>query len=178
MNDAANIAKHSLCTLIYFIYSTIAVVCSKTWSRIKFNALITSKGQACFFHWSVFLKYPHNIKVGNNVKVARQCVIGARAPVIIGNNVILSYGVMIETAGLNTGGSLKNQYVAEKIEIHDDVWVGAGSIVLGGVRIGKGSVIGAGAIITRNIPDNSLVVGYNRVIRTSTQRGGNNASKP
>ena len=43
--------------------------------------------------------------------------------------------------------------------IEDDVWIGANSTILKGVKIGKGSVIGAGTIVTRNVPPNVVVVG-------------------
>ena len=48
---------------------------------------------------------------------------------------------------------------ANGIKIEDDVWLGVGSTVLDGVTIGKGSVIGAGAVVTKNIPPYSVAVG-------------------
>ena len=49
----------------------------------------------------------------------------------------------------------------------DNVWIGSGAIILGGVTIGKNSVIGAGTVVTKDVPANSLVVGNpGRVIRT------------
>jgi acetyltransferase-like isoleucine patch superfamily enzyme len=45
------------------------------------------------------------------------------------------------------------------IVIEDDVWIGFGVIVLDGVKIGKGAVLGAGSVVTRDIPDNTVAVG-------------------
>ena len=45
------------------------------------------------------------------------------------------------------------------IHISDDAWIGVGVIVLDGVRIGKGAVIGAGSVVTRDVPDNTIVAG-------------------
>jgi acetyltransferase-like isoleucine patch superfamily enzyme len=45
------------------------------------------------------------------------------------------------------------------IVIEDDAWLGVGVVVLDGVRIGKGAVIGAGSVVTRDIPDNAIAVG-------------------
>lgn len=49
--------------------------------------------------------------------------------------------------------------VHEPIEIGDDAWIGTCSVILPGVRIGKGSVVGAGSIVTADVPENTIVVG-------------------
>ncbi len=52
------------------------------------------------------------------------------------------------------------------IFIHDEAWLGYGVIVLSGVQIGKGAVIGAGSVVTRDVPDNAIAVGVPaRVVR-------------
>ena len=53
------------------------------------------------------------------------------------------------------------------INVEDNVWIGGGAIILGGVTIGKNSVIGAGTVVTKDVPANSVVVGNpGRVVRT------------
>jgi maltose O-acetyltransferase len=61
---------------------------------------------------------------------------------------------------------LRNQglEVAKPILIEDNVWIGGSAILLPGVRIGKNSVIGAGAVVTRDVPANTLVAGNPAVI--------------
>uniref|UniRef100_UPI00313FFBA6 DapH/DapD/GlmU-related protein n=1 Tax=uncultured Nitrospira sp. TaxID=157176 RepID=UPI00313FFBA6 len=55
----------------------------------------------------------------------------------------------------------------ERIVIEDDVWIGANAIILKGVRIGKGTIVGAGAVVTKEVPPYSVVVGNPaRVVRT------------
>ncbi|MGX4729979.1 DapH/DapD/GlmU-related protein [Pseudomonas corrugata] len=76
-----------------------------------------------------------------------------------GNEVRLSQGVHLETASLDLNSNLPYKHVAKPIVIGDGVWIGAHSIVLGGVSIGKGSVIGAGVVISKDIPANSIIVG-------------------
>lgn len=51
--------------------------------------------------------------------------------------------------------------------IEDDVYIGAGAKVLGGVRVGRGSTIGANAVVTKDVPPGSTVVGANKIIKTS-----------
>lgn len=87
---------------------------------------------------------------------------------IIGKDVSIAPGVIfICNSGPNPDSPLstKNEYVknklikAQEIVIEDDAWIGAGAIILPGVRIGRGAVIGAGAVVTRDIPEYSIAVG-------------------
>ena len=86
------------------------------------------------------------------------------APVIIGRNVGMSFRNMIITSTHLTGDF--NQVIAKPVIIEDDVWITSGVIVLGGVTIGKSSVIGSGSVVTKSIPANSFAAGNPcRVIR-------------
>ncbi|NEQ84957.1 MAG: maltose O-acetyltransferase [Moorea sp. SIO2I5] len=61
-------------------------------------------------------------------------------------------------------------YSKGPVVIGDDVWLGAGAIVLDGVRIGKGCIIGAGAVVTKDLPDYAVAIGVPaRVIRMRQQ---------
>ncbi|MFD2162930.1 acyltransferase [Paradesertivirga mongoliensis] len=84
-------------------------------------------------------------------------------PVSIGNNVMLAQNIVI--SGLNHGYQDVSKPPAEqavftqKITICDDVWVGANSVITAGVKIGKHSVIGAGSIVTKDIPEYVVAAG-------------------
>jgi acetyltransferase-like isoleucine patch superfamily enzyme len=84
-------------------------------------------------------------------------------PVTIGNNVMLAQNVVV--SGLNHNYQNINLPPSEQgvtcnhIEIADDVWIGANSIITAGVRIGRHSVIGGGSVVTKNVPDFSVAVG-------------------
>jgi serine acetyltransferase len=58
----------------------------------------------------------------------------------------------------------KNLGVNEAPVIEDDVYIGAGAKVLGAVHIGRGAIVGANAVVTRDVPAHATVVGFNRVI--------------
>jgi acetyltransferase-like isoleucine patch superfamily enzyme len=81
----------------------------------------------------------------------------------IGANSLIGPGVMMRTADhvFSDPNSLirKQGHSPKDIIIEDNCWLGANVIVIGGVRIGKGSVIGAGSIVTKNIPPMSVAVG-------------------
>lgn len=81
----------------------------------------------------------------------------------IGDDVILAQFVSLIASGhgVKRGSIIRLQGVPDKrgIKIGNDVWLGASSVVLPGVTIGNGAVIGAGAIVTKDVPENAIVVG-------------------
>lgn len=81
--------------------------------------------------------------------------------VVIGDRVQIGTGVSLLTAGHDTSILSRRKYVefGHPIFIEDDCWIGANAIVLPGVRIGQGSTIGAGSIVTKDIPPFSVAVG-------------------
>ena len=97
--------------------------------------------------------YGYNIHLGSNVLISRNCLINDACEVRIGNNVIISPNVCIYTGTCSTdpnrrGGNTGAQQ-GRPIVIEDDVWIGANAIILDGVRIGQGSTIAAGCVVTR-----------------------------
>jgi acetyltransferase-like isoleucine patch superfamily enzyme len=79
---------------------------------------------------------------------------------IIGNRVTISPNVTLLCSMHPEKSKLSEIYgKIDKIAIDDDVWVGAGAIILGGVRLHQCSVVGAGAVVTRDVPPNTVVAG-------------------
>jgi maltose O-acetyltransferase len=83
------------------------------------------------------------------------------APIVFGNNCDIGPGVEFITGGHTIGNSSRRagEGSAKPITIGNGTWIGARSIVLGGVNIGEGCVIAAGSVVTQNVPRNSLVAG-------------------
>lgn len=101
------------------------------------------------------------IQIGDRTRIGlHNTIIG---PVHIGNDVNLAQGVVV--SGLNhnyedTTRTINEQGVnTSPIIIEDDVWIGANAVITAGVTIGKHCVIGAGSIVTKDIPDNTVIVG-------------------
>jgi acetyltransferase-like isoleucine patch superfamily enzyme len=98
-------------------------------------------------------------------------------PISIGNDVIMAQNIVM--SGLNHGYEditlpPHNQPVTKKqITLEDEVWIGANSVVLAGVTIGKHAVVAAGSIVTKNVPAYSVVVGNPaRVIKQYNHQTG------
>jgi maltose O-acetyltransferase len=105
--------------------------------------------------------YGYNIEVGNDFYANFGCIILDVNKVKIGKNVMLGPNVQIYTAThpLNAEERIKGLELSKPIEIGDNVWLGGGVIVCPGVKIGKNTTIGAGSVVTKDIPDNVFAAG-------------------
>ena len=115
-----------------------------------------------------FCDYGTNILLGTKVFFNFNCVVLDCAKVIIGNNVLFAPSVQIYTATHPINAAERRKWLesAKPITIGSDVWVGGGAIICPGVTIGDRSVIGAGSIVTADIPSDVVVAGNPaRVIR-------------
>jgi len=101
--------------------------------------------------------------IGDDVGIAQNCFIQVRGRVTIGSHVMFGPNVSIfsENHGFNSMDipMISQPTVRGEVIIEDDVWLGTRSVILSGVRIGKGSIIAAGAIVNRDIPPYSIVAG-------------------
>jgi acetyltransferase-like isoleucine patch superfamily enzyme len=105
-----------------------------------------------------------SVKIGRDSHIQPCCQLaGFKAAIEIGNDVQIAAGCAFYPYdhGMMHGELICRQPLTTKgdICIEDDAWLGYGVIVLSGVRIGKGAVIGAGSIVTHNIPDGGIAVG-------------------
>ncbi len=102
-----------------------------------------------------------DVTIGNHTRVGIHCtVIG---PVCIGNHVNLAQGITVTALNHNFADSSSKsdeQGISTKpVLIGDDVWIGANAVILPGVTIGRHVVVAAGAVVTKDVPDYSLVAG-------------------
>jgi maltose O-acetyltransferase len=116
-----------------------------------------------------FCDYGYNIRLGKNVYFNFNCIILDGALVTIGDRSLFGPNVQIYTAlhPLNVAERSSGLESAKPIVVGEDVWVGGSAIICPGVTIGSGAVIGAGSVVTRDIPSLTLAVGNPcRVIRS------------
>jgi len=100
----------------------------------------------------------NNIEIGNNTVVNRFTFLDGRVSLKIGNNVNISNYSYIQTL-THDPQDPKFKCLLGPVVIEDHVWIGAKATILTGVRLGEGSIIGAGAVVTKDIPPYSIAVG-------------------
>jgi maltose O-acetyltransferase len=102
-----------------------------------------------------------------------QCTILDCNEVRIGDHVMIGPAVQIYTPAhdLQAETRIQGWEVAKRIVIEDNVWIGGGAILLPGVTIGRNAVVGAGSVVTRDVPANTVVAGNPaRMIREIDQQ--------
>lgn len=124
-------------------------------------------GETVWMQPPFYCDYGSNIELGDRVFFNFNCIVLDVCRVTIGDYTMFGPAVQILTPmhPLNAELRRKQEY-GKPIEIGSDVWVGGGALILPGVRIGSRSVIGAGSVVTRDIPDGVFAAGNPcRVIR-------------
>ncbi|MGL5978384.1 MAG: sugar O-acetyltransferase [Erysipelotrichaceae bacterium] len=116
--------------------------------------------------------YGCHISIGENFYANYDCIIVDVNKVSIGNNVFFGPRVCVYTAGHPIDATVRNTMLEFGTPVHigNDCWIGGNTVILPGVRIGNGVVIGAGSVVTKDIPDNVIAVGNPcRVLRELTE---------
>lgn len=105
--------------------------------------------------------YGYNIEIGENFYANHNMIILDGGKVTFGDNVFIAPNCGFYTAGhpLDTESRNAGLEYAHPIKVRNNVWIGAGVSVLPGVTIGNNTVIGAGSVVTKDIPDNVVAVG-------------------
>jgi galactoside O-acetyltransferase len=135
-----------------------------------------SVGSDCRIHCDVILERAGaHLEIGSRTLIGGRTIINTASHVKIGDNVLISYHVLITDSDSHSLDfeerkldclPQRNDRKADwrgvamaPVVIRDKSWVGAKSIILKGVCIGEGAIVGAGSVVTRNVPDWTLVVG-------------------
>ena len=130
------------------------------------------KSEGAFVNPPFYCDYGKNIEVGKNFFANYNCMIIDVAKVTIGENCMMAPNVAIYTAGHPVHPAARNTAYEYGIEvtIGDNVWIGGNTVVVPGVHIGSNVVIGAGSVVTKDIPDWCVAAGNPcRVIRKITE---------
>ena len=142
--------------------------------------LLGEMGEGVFMQGPIFFHYGKHTKVGNWFFANYNLTVQDDAKVTIGDGVMFGPNVTIVTpvhpmvasergCMYDENGNINHLCYAKPVTIGNDVWLGANVTVCGGVKIGNGCVIGAGSVVTRDIPDNCFAAGVPcKVIREIT----------
>lgn len=135
--------------------------------------ILGSMGNNVNFEPNFRCEFGINIIIGDNFFANFDCVMLDCNQITIGNNVLLGPRVGIYTGNHAThpDDRIAGGCYAQPVTIKDNVWIGAGVHILGGVTIGKNSIIGAGSVVTKDIPDNVIAAGIPcKIIRNITEQ--------
>ncbi|WP_394927468.1 sugar O-acetyltransferase [uncultured Robinsoniella sp.] len=123
--------------------------------------LLGGTGKNCVVEQPLFCTYGYNTTVGDNFFLNVNCKLMDSGKINIGDNVFIAPNVCIitEEHAMDTAQRIQGLEYTHPVTIGDNVWICAGVIVLPGVTIGANSVIGAGSVVTKDIPPDSLAVG-------------------
>ncbi len=105
---------------------------------------------------------PRNIRLGANVAINHGVFLLGHTSITIENDVVLSARCMLIDGGLALDESMPmvdRAHAGAPIILEEGAWIGAGAILLPGITIGRNSVVGAGSVVTRDVPPNSVVAG-------------------
>ena len=134
----------------------------KRWRGLYYRALLKKMGKNCTIAPQVLIMNPGWVSMNDDVHINEMVVINARPPaeVRLGEGVILSYGVKVLSAGFDLEKyPEKREHYCKTIDIREKAWIGAAAIILPGVTIGRGAVVAAGSVVTRDVPEYTVVDG-------------------
>lgn len=120
--------------------------------------LVSSVGTGVRVYGMPYIQAPENISIGCDCTINHGVVLNGRGGIHIGNNVRISSGCVIETGMLTLDAPIR-VHSAKSIVVEDNVWIATRAILLPGVKIGKNSIVAAGALVTRDVPENSIAKG-------------------
>ena len=135
--------------------------------------LFSNTGKNCWIESPFNCDFGYNISVGDNFYTNTNVCILDCAKVTIGNNVWIGPNVGIYTPehAFDNEERTKGYEHALPVEIGDNVWICGGVSIVGGVKIGSNSIIGAGSVVVKDVPSNVLVAGNPaRIIREITEK--------
>ena len=132
--------------------------------RYSFAKRLAKKiGKNVYFGRSIEIIGWKNVTIGSNVSIHKGCYLIAEGGLQIGDNVSIAHSCSLLTTQhsyLDDTDSIRyNEIIMLPLKICNDVWIGCGCRIMAGVTIHNRAVVGAGSVVTKDVPDHSVVVG-------------------
>jgi acetyltransferase-like isoleucine patch superfamily enzyme len=125
-----------------------------------FSVLIGKKVDDTFFMIPPFYSdFGENIHIGKNVFVNHACTFMDRGGITLEDNVLIGPKVNLITTNHPINPSERRATISQPIVIKKGAWIGVGATILPGVTIGENSIVAAGAVVSKDVPDNTIVGG-------------------
>ncbi len=169
--DAELIAARNRCKDMCFAFNQLKPSQTSAQEAI-IRELLGKVGEGFYITAPFWCDYGYNIEIGDYFYTNHNCVMLDGAKITFGDHVFIAPNCVFSTAGHPLDAAQRNQGLeyAYPIRVGNDVWIGASVTVLPGVTIGSNTVIGAGSVVNRDIPDGVVAVGNPcRVLRKITE---------
>lgn len=125
-----------------------------------FSVLIGKKVDDTFFMIPPFYSdFGENIHIGKNVFVNHACTFMDRGGITLEDNVLIGPKANLITTNHPINPSERRATISQPIVIKKGAWIGVGATILPGVTIGENSIVAAGAVVSKDVPDNTIVGG-------------------
>jgi acetyltransferase-like isoleucine patch superfamily enzyme len=132
----------------------------KLLAQLRYRLTLGHCGSGCDFESDMIIRNPKNVSIGDRCTFSAFVVLDAHAKITVGNDCMFALRVTVSTATHDyTRTPMNAQTLTKPVVIGNDVWFGVGATVLPGVTIGDGAVIGAHALVTKDVPPRAIVVG-------------------
>lgn len=107
----------------------------------------------------LYINYGKHLSIGKNVFINFDCTFLALGGITIEDNVLIAPKVSLLSEGHPVPSNQRHSLVPGHIHIKKNAWIGANATILSGVTIGQNSIVAAGAVVSKNVPDNTIVGG-------------------
>lgn len=123
--------------------------------------LFGKTGKSIYVNPPFYVDYGRHVEIGENFYANMDCIFLDVNKIVFGDNVMIGPRVSFYTAGHPTDAEIRitDLEFGLPIFVEDNVWIGGSSVILPGVTIGKNSIVAAGAVVTKDVPEDSIVGG-------------------
>lgn len=144
--------------LLLFLFLKIEQLYSN-FKALIFLQKFKSTGANVRLRMPMVIYNPENISIGHKVDVGENVILRGGGGITIGNNVLIAAGAALISQGHPINPPRWKNVISEPIKIGNEVWIGANAVILPGVTIGNGSIISAGAVLTKSVPAFTIYAG-------------------
>ena len=133
--------------------------------QAQLKATFQSCGEKVIIRERCQFNHNEHIAIGNNVYIQRDCTFSGHGGITIGNGVVFAHCVDVFSGEHNYDSDdleylpFDERFICAPVEIGDYTWIGSHVVIMPGVKIGRGAVIGAASVVTKDIPDYAIAVG-------------------
>lgn len=148
------------------------------WRYCRWKAQLGELGPNTLMFPGIVIHSPKDVRIGSNCSVGEHVHIWGGGGISIGDDVLIATGTIITSQSHDPDcRPIRASHIAQPIAIDDNVWIGAGAIILPGVSLGRNAIVAAGSVVRESVAAGCVVAGVPaRVVRVRTTDGSSSDS--